>query len=388
MPFPQQEVLERYQKLPQELRDAIFAEANADKVFDIGKRHTLTINKVGGLATQIGYVMLGLTKPKDFVDQLASALEVDKKSAQAIADDVNHEIFYPVREHLRMLHNAPNEFPEPKPDTPASIFAEKMAGVSREPVKEIHVTEKPKDSFAELRAELQREIETERGGETGESQPEKSGGDLRKSHFLGEERLPGEKMSDVHLDVGRPSPRPAVPPAYITEQRPSKPFALDEKESSLPTPPRVPDASNGAGGTPTSPPVGVGAAPLPAKQLENGAGKSRFPMEERLPETKKPPVSSPATLPNNTGLLPAFRGYKMTGQPMQTVKPIESDTGESHSPLEERLPGIPASHTEVELPGTTKSPQLEQPALKNQPQTQPHGQQKQNYSDPYKEPII
>lgn len=349
----------KFERLPQELRDAIAAEATANAVFEIGKRNGLTIDKIGKLSTQMAYVFLGLIHPKDFVRDMKEALEIDLASAQKIADDINREIFYPVREHLRNLHNSPGEFPKPKLDTPASIFAEKMAGVSREPIKEVQVTEKlkipeikAKDSFAELRAELQREIESERGGETGV-------------------RLPEKKTAEAHLDVGRPSPRPA-PLADVTEQRPSKPFALDTKESPpltaikppaaaltppLPTPFRVslPDRQ---AGTPTSPPASVRATIPPFKP------SAPPPQTSTLPSTS-------AGIIKNDGLLPAFRGYKMSGQPMQTTKPTGSPMSQDMpQPLTSPAPVAPRA------PASPQSPQAPKPI----PPAAQHG------PDPYREP--
>src|SRR3989344_541914 len=108
----QEQLTERFDKLPTELRKAISSVVNADTIFDIGGHHGLMIDKTGNLAEEVGYVILGFTRPKDFVGQLANALQVDTQTAQAIASDVNKEIFLPVREHLRNLHNDANAFSE------------------------------------------------------------------------------------------------------------------------------------------------------------------------------------------------------------------------------------------------------------------------------------
>ena len=94
-------LLDRLDKLPPQLKDAIFSNVNAEKMFDIGKRHGLLIDKVGEMTNETGLLMLGVTHPDEFVGNLAERLQVDRASASKIADDINREIFAPVREHLR-----------------------------------------------------------------------------------------------------------------------------------------------------------------------------------------------------------------------------------------------------------------------------------------------
>mgnify|MGYP001611753775 CR=1 FL=1 len=102
--YTQEELLDRYEKLPQALKDAIFAETNADKMFNLGKKNGLTIDQTGEAASETGHVMLGVTHPRDFVNNLKERLHVDSEKARGIAEDINREIFRPIREHLKDLH--------------------------------------------------------------------------------------------------------------------------------------------------------------------------------------------------------------------------------------------------------------------------------------------
>lgn len=105
--FSQQEVMERYDTLPDPVKDAIFAEATAEKMNEIGKKHNLLIDKIGILAKETGYVMLGLEHPNDFVGNLASMLGVSTSEAREIVQDINESIFKPIREHLMQIHEKP-----------------------------------------------------------------------------------------------------------------------------------------------------------------------------------------------------------------------------------------------------------------------------------------
>ena len=97
----QEQLAERFQRIPMELRKAISSAANADALFEIGKKHGLLMDKTGELAAETGLLMLGVTHPDEFVGNLAERLQVDRPAASKIADDINREIFAPVREHLR-----------------------------------------------------------------------------------------------------------------------------------------------------------------------------------------------------------------------------------------------------------------------------------------------
>ncbi len=94
----------QYQKLPQALKEAIVSVEVADKMFELGKKYGLTIEKTGFLAEETGYVMLGLLKPSEFVGEIAKRLEIDGDKAKKIAAEVNHQIFFPIREMLKSAH--------------------------------------------------------------------------------------------------------------------------------------------------------------------------------------------------------------------------------------------------------------------------------------------
>lgn len=103
--YTQQQIDERYEKLPDVLKDAMFSPDIADKMVEVGKKSGLTLDKIGEIAEETGYVVLGLTAPKDFVKALEARLEKDAGKAPEIAKEINHQIFYPLREELKKAHN-------------------------------------------------------------------------------------------------------------------------------------------------------------------------------------------------------------------------------------------------------------------------------------------
>src|SRR3989344_2939653 len=102
--FTKEEIQTRFQKLPPNLKDAIVDVDVSEKIFAIGESAGLTIEQIGTLAAETGYVTLGLTRPNEFVSALSKNLGISEDSAKKIAAEVNHQIFYPIREALKAAH--------------------------------------------------------------------------------------------------------------------------------------------------------------------------------------------------------------------------------------------------------------------------------------------
>lgn len=104
-----EQILEKYENLPEDLKEAIFSAGMAGTVKIIGDKYKLYVDKIGELENETGMVMLGLTHPKDFVSNLAQRLGVDKETAKKIAEEVNAQIFVKVRESLKKIHKLEEE---------------------------------------------------------------------------------------------------------------------------------------------------------------------------------------------------------------------------------------------------------------------------------------
>lgn len=105
MPKYTKEQLEvQYEKLPDVLKDAIFSVEIAEKMFEIGKKHGLTMEKTGFAAEETGFIILGLLPPREFAGSLARRLDIETDKATALASDINHQVFFPLREALKETH--------------------------------------------------------------------------------------------------------------------------------------------------------------------------------------------------------------------------------------------------------------------------------------------
>lgn len=110
--------LEKYKKLPDDLKETIMSVGTSEKFYAVGQKHQLNIEQVEILSKQAGLVMLGFEHPSKFIGNIAKALDVPEERARAIAQDVNAQIFQPVRESLKKIHGIEPQSPPPKPTIP------------------------------------------------------------------------------------------------------------------------------------------------------------------------------------------------------------------------------------------------------------------------------
>ncbi len=109
MAYTKEQILETYKKLPKDLQDAIFSVDTAEAIRKIGEKHKMMIDKIGILANETGLGMLGLVHPNQFIVRLSVRLGTDKDISREIAQDINLQIFSPVRENLKKIHDTEEE---------------------------------------------------------------------------------------------------------------------------------------------------------------------------------------------------------------------------------------------------------------------------------------
>lgn len=103
--YDYEKLMELYAALPQVLKDAIFSVHVAEKIMQTGKKFGLSVDQTSILAYETGLVMVGALHPRSYIQHIEESVNVDRQKATDIAKEVNHEIFFPVREALKKLHN-------------------------------------------------------------------------------------------------------------------------------------------------------------------------------------------------------------------------------------------------------------------------------------------
>lgn len=128
----------KFNEVPKDIQQAILSFDLLEKIEAIGKKYKLKTDDIGNLAEEVGAVMLGITRPQDFVSKIKS--RIDKENAEKIVIDLNKEVFSQIRESLKKVHKmgeekevhqtAPESEEKPTSDqNRENIFDQKMRGM-------------------------------------------------------------------------------------------------------------------------------------------------------------------------------------------------------------------------------------------------------------------
>jgi hypothetical protein len=102
--YSKEQIWKIYEKLPSELKEAIFSEETADSIWDICSRNGIEDERISAIAKYTGRVLMGLLSPNDLEDALKKELKVEKEAAKKISQEINRFILYPVKARLEELY--------------------------------------------------------------------------------------------------------------------------------------------------------------------------------------------------------------------------------------------------------------------------------------------
>ena len=170
MNYSEQILKARFEQLPEDVRSAITATPWNEKLKQISDKHNLHIDQAGHLGEETAIVMFGLDHTDNLVANIAKHVEVSEEKAEAIAEDLNREIFLKVRESLKKI------FEERDERAGGSFLAGSLLGKTEEKESETETDETLK------REDILREIED-------------------KEHH----NLPAVNKQELHLEARPPS---------------------------------------------------------------------------------------------------------------------------------------------------------------------------------------
>lgn len=99
----------QFKKLPEDIQSAILAVDLRSKMQFITKKNNLHIDQAEALENEAVFVLLGLEHPNNLIANIAKHAEVSEEKAEAIAEDLNREIFLKVRESLKKIFEERSE---------------------------------------------------------------------------------------------------------------------------------------------------------------------------------------------------------------------------------------------------------------------------------------
>lgn len=95
---------ELYEKLPQELKDALFSEETGNNIYETCERNDIGEN-LETIVDYVGQVLVGVLNPEDFQKSLEDELKLEKDTARKVAQEINRFVFYPIKPMLDDLYN-------------------------------------------------------------------------------------------------------------------------------------------------------------------------------------------------------------------------------------------------------------------------------------------
>ncbi|OIO46007.1 MAG: hypothetical protein AUJ31_02685 [Parcubacteria group bacterium CG1_02_39_15] len=125
-----------YEKLPQELKDALFAEETGNNIYEICERNGISEN-LDQIVEYVGQVLVGVLPPDELPETLEKEIKLEKEVAKKVSQEINRFIFYPVKTSLEELYKieiAPIAGTPVRPPPRKKIEAEKPEKPEREDV--------------------------------------------------------------------------------------------------------------------------------------------------------------------------------------------------------------------------------------------------------------
>ena len=103
--FTTEQMQRRLRRLPQSLRDFIFAEWGDDLIDEIGQRFGLDDDQISDLARLITYVFSGFLRPSEMRSKARQEFGLNDALAAQLMAALDQEIFWQYRDDLEAAYN-------------------------------------------------------------------------------------------------------------------------------------------------------------------------------------------------------------------------------------------------------------------------------------------
>jgi len=103
--YNEEQLWDLYNKLPEELKSAIFSEKTAASIWNICVKNKIEEDKISNVAQLVGQVFLGLISPKELQSVLEKEVSLSKEKAKKVSTEINRFIFSSVKRSLSELYD-------------------------------------------------------------------------------------------------------------------------------------------------------------------------------------------------------------------------------------------------------------------------------------------
>lgn len=375
MTYTPEQIEKQIDLISEQLREAIFSTKNFEILKTIRESYKLSEEQAGEMGSEGGLVLMGLTKPENFVANLQERLKINPQLAREIGQKINEQIFRPVKDEILRLNNP----------APVNALHSDIAIPPAQKLPPAPPRPRPLD------AELQKDVGLRPPPPPPASRSTRPPLDAELSGILKRPPTPPAPgvLSDIPVkpqsEGGKGSGIPIPPPAPFAPPHPG-PILRDERNQDYVMPPPKPETPPAI-----TRPKPLFTPPLPPERSEI----PNFKLRQSLPGTPPSLPGERETLPSAWTQAPApgLREFqKPTGSaldapgfnpktptpptsPRKYVNPFAEPAPENEENLsrEEILRGIENPGSILETSQGFKAPLKEPP--------------KQYGSDPYREPL-
>lgn len=221
---------DEYDSLPENIKEVLSSPEAMDALEGLGKKFNIHLDQLDDLFEEVGFILLGISRPVDFVDNLQKRLGLPREQINAIAREVNEKIFEPIRESLKEIHGPEDgqlsdvsgvldekvepiiPAPAPIPTAPTVSVSDETLKQTQETLKELGIEHIVEGEPSEVIAEVPENLPTE---------PEPTAPQIQKpapSDFIIKPTLASEKIAVAKEEMSAPPVATKVPQPIETPQ--------------------------------------------------------------------------------------------------------------------------------------------------------------------------
>ncbi len=98
--YTKEEMWKIFEKLPPELKTAVFSQETADTIWETSERNGLGGEQTHQIGKLVGDSLMGLLHPEDLAQTIIDETGLSPEQASNVARDINRLIMFPVKSYL------------------------------------------------------------------------------------------------------------------------------------------------------------------------------------------------------------------------------------------------------------------------------------------------
>lgn len=100
----QDKIKKQFAALPKDIQQALASSETAERIKNISQRNGLNLDQEERLKTEVAITLFAFEHYSDFIENIRRELEVDLNKAQKVGQEINSEVFRPIKQALRIAH--------------------------------------------------------------------------------------------------------------------------------------------------------------------------------------------------------------------------------------------------------------------------------------------